>query len=73
MIFAERWLTTVAQVLNVSVDELLGKSSNSKSGLYLEAEEAVNAMRHFEGKPISESQREVLLDIVTAYLKSKDK
>ncbi|GAY74311.1 hypothetical protein [Lentilactobacillus kosonis] len=52
---------------------MLGNPSASQTDRDLEVEEAIDAMRSYQGKPITESQREVLRGIVKGYLDSKDK
>lgn len=67
-------LKAIADVLDVTVDDLLGNDLTSEtSGRDLEVEEAINSMRSYQGKPITESQREVLRGIIKGYLDSKDK
>lgn len=66
-------IESVAKVLGVTVDDLLGRENNEKNSRDLEVEEAINSMRSYQGKPITESQREVLRGIIKGYLDSKDK
>lgn len=65
---------SVAKVLGVSVDYLLGKEEKSKDQDYDgEVEEALNSARMYQGKPISDAQRETIKGIVKAYLDAQNK
>lgn len=68
-------LQAVAKVLNVSVDYLLGKSESqtTSDNKDLDVEEAIDSMRSYQGKDISESQREVLRGIIKGYLDNQGK
>ena len=68
-------LTAVANVLGVSVDYLLGKSESqtTSDNKDLDVEEAIDSMRSYQGKDISESQREVLRGIIKGYLDNQGK
>lgn len=65
---------SVAKVLGVSVDYLLGKEEKATNKDYDgEVEEALNSARMYQGKPISDAQRETIKGIVKAYLDAQDK
>lgn len=67
-------LASVAKVLGVSVDYLLGKEEKDTNKDYDgEVEEALNSARMYQGKPISDAQRETIKGIVKAYLDAQDK
>ncbi len=68
-------LQAVADYFHVSTDYLLGRTDNPSldSDHDLEVEEALNSMRSYQGKPVSDSEREVLRGIIKAYLDSQDK
>ncbi|NEZ68455.1 helix-turn-helix domain-containing protein [Pediococcus pentosaceus] len=67
-------LESVAKVLGVSVDYLLGKEEKTTNKDYDgEVEEALNSARMYQGKPISDAQRETIKGIVKAYLDAQDK
>ena len=68
-------LEKVASALGVSVDYLLGKSESqtTSDNKDLDVEEAIDSMRSYQGKDISESQREVLRGIIKGYLDNQGK
>lgn len=68
-------IKAVANVLGVSVDYLLGKSESqtTSDNKDLDVEEAIDSMRSYQGKDISESQREVLRGIIKGYLDNQGK
>lgn len=67
-------LQAVADVLGVSVDYLLGKEEKATNKDYDgEVEEALNSARMYQGKPISDAQRETIKGIVKAYLDAQNK
>lgn len=69
-------LQAVADVLNVSVDYLLGKTEKEEpvnDTRDMEVEEALNSIRMYQGKPISDAQRETMKGIIRAYLDAQDK
>lgn len=64
----------VSKVLGVSVDYLLGKEEKATNKDYDgEVEEALNSARMYQGKPISDTQRETIKGIVKAYLDAQNK
>ncbi|MBM9929326.1 helix-turn-helix transcriptional regulator [Pediococcus pentosaceus] len=64
----------VSKVLGVSVDYLLGKEEKATNKDYDgEVEEALNSARMYQGKPISDAQRETIKGIVKAYLDAQNK
>ncbi|MGQ2358332.1 helix-turn-helix domain-containing protein [Pediococcus pentosaceus] len=67
---------SVAKVLGVSVDYLLGKTEKEEpmnNTRDMEVEEALNSVRMYQGKPISDAQRETMKGIIRAYLDAQDK
>ncbi|KAF0348544.1 helix-turn-helix transcriptional regulator [Pediococcus pentosaceus] len=69
-------IESVAKVLGVSVDYLLGKDGEEETGNNtrdMEVEEALNSVRMYQGKPISDAQRETMKGIIRAYLDAQDK
>ncbi|ABJ67809.1 Transcriptional regulator, xre family [Pediococcus pentosaceus ATCC 25745] len=69
-------LASVAKVLGVSVDYLLGETEKEEpvsDTRDMEVEEALNSVRMYQGKPISDAQRETMKGIIRAYLDAQDK
>ncbi|MCZ3392959.1 helix-turn-helix domain-containing protein [Enterococcus faecium] len=69
-------LASVAKVLGVSVDYLLGETEKEEpvsDTRDMEVEEALNSMRSYQGQPISDEEREVMRGIIKGYLDSKNK
>lgn len=75
-----RWKTTnpstkslekVAKVLGVQVTDLLVESRKTSSKLNLTIEEALDSVMSYDGKPITDNDREVLRGIIEGYLKNK--
>lgn len=67
---------SVAKVLGVSVDYLLGKTEKEEpmnNTRDMEVEEALNSMRSYQGQPISDEEREVMRGIIKGYLDNKNK
>ena len=65
-------LTKVAQVLGVSTDYLLGNDDDTKKD-GLSVDEAVDNLRSYQGKPVSDDQKEVLKDLIKGYLDRNSK
>ena len=66
-------LQKVADYFNVSTDYLLGRTDNPYAGISPEQremtiEEALNSVMSYDGKPVTENDREVLKRIAEAYL-----
>lgn len=66
-------LQLVADYFNVSTDYLLGRTDNPYAGISSEQremtiEEALNSVMSYDGKPVTENDREVLKRIAEAYL-----
>lgn len=61
----------VAEVLGVSTDYLLGNDDTKKDGLSVD--EAVDNLRPYQGKPVSDDQKEVLKDLIKGYLDRNSK
>ncbi|WWL94425.1 helix-turn-helix transcriptional regulator [Pediococcus acidilactici] len=70
-------LASVAHVLGVSVDYLLGKTDEEvedhkeTSDIEKAVEKAINSSRMYQGKPVSESQKKVMKKLLKAYLESQ--
>ena len=65
-------LEKVAKVLGVSTDYLLGNDSDRKKD-GLSVDEAVDNLRPYQGKPVSDDQKEVLKDLIKGYLDRNSK
>ncbi|MDT2752305.1 helix-turn-helix transcriptional regulator [Enterococcus thailandicus] len=66
-------LQKVADYFNVSTDYLLGRTDNPYAGISPEQremtiEEALNSVMSYDGKPVTENDREILKRIAEAYL-----
>lgn len=69
-------LELVADYFNVSVDYLLGRTDNPYSGQTeqqreLTIQEALDSVMSYDGKPLTDNDREVLKRITEAYLDGK--
>lgn len=64
-------LEKVAKVLGVQVTDLLVESRKTSSKLNLTIEEALDSVMSYDGKPITDNDREVLRGIIEGYLKNK--
>lgn len=64
-------LSKVAKVLGVSTDYLLGNDNDTKKD-GLSVDEAIDNLRPYQGKPISDDQKEVIKDLIKGYLHEKN-
>lgn len=69
-------LQKVADYFNVSVDYLLGRTNNRFYGLSDEQKEislvqALDSVMSYDGKPITDNDREILISIIEAYMDKK--
>ncbi|MCJ0597914.1 helix-turn-helix domain-containing protein [Enterococcus cecorum] len=69
-------LQKVADYFGVSVDYLLGRTNNRFYGLNeekreLSIEQALNSVMSYDGKPMTENDREILKSIIEAYMDKK--
>lgn len=63
----------VANYFNVSTDYLLGRTDNRKlDKTSADIEDALNNAMSFDGKPLSEHDKNIMRDLLKAYLKNKD-
>lgn len=62
-------LKKVADHLNVSTDYLLGRSDKNNT---ITVEEALNSVMSYDGKQLTENDREILKGIIEGYLNSKN-
>lgn len=66
-------LEKVANYFNVSTDYLLGRTDNRKvDKTSVDIEDALNSAMSFDGKPLSEHDKNIMRDLLKAYLNNKD-
>lgn len=66
-------LEKVANYFNVSTDYLLGRTNNRKlDKTDLDIEDALNGAMSYDGKPLSEHDKNIMRDLLRAYLKHQD-
>ncbi|EGO8850065.1 XRE family transcriptional regulator [Enterococcus faecalis] len=68
-------LEKVAEYFNVSVDYLLGRTDNPNpvEKKQLTVEEALASVMSSDGKPLTDNDREILTEIIEAYIEKKYK
>lgn len=71
-------LEIVANYFNVSTDYLLGRTddpsiSSNKNKKVLTVEEALASVMSSDGKPLTDNDREILTEIIEAYIEKKYK
>lgn len=69
-------LQKVADYFNVSVDYLLGRTNNKFYGLSdkqreISIEQALKSVMSYDGKPMTDNDREILKGIIEAYMDKK--
>lgn len=69
-------LQKVADYFNVSVDYLLGRTNNRFYGLSdkqreISIEQALDSVMSYDGKPMTDNDREILKGIIEAYMNKK--
>lgn len=64
-------LKKVADYFNVSTDYLLGRDEPTKQNHNFTVEEALESVMSYDGKPLTDNDREVLRGIVEGYLNNK--
>ncbi|WP_171336613.1 helix-turn-helix domain-containing protein [Enterococcus cecorum] len=69
-------LQKVADYFNVSVDYLLGRTNNRFYGLSdkqreISIEQALDSVMSYDGKPMTDNDREILKGIIEAYMDKK--
>ena len=69
-------LQKVADYFNVSVDYLLGRTNNRFYGLSdkqreISIEQALKSVMSYDGKPMTDNDREILKGIIEAYMDKK--
>ncbi|WP_369118198.1 helix-turn-helix domain-containing protein [Enterococcus thailandicus] len=71
-------LNAVADYFNVSTDYLLGRTDDPNAGVtpenrILTVEEALASVMSSDGKPLTDNDREILTEIIEAYIEKKYK
>lgn len=65
-------LKRIADYFNVSIDYLLGRSNNKKEKKGLSLDEAVNSVMSFDGRPVTDHDRQMMKSLWKSYLENKD-
>lgn len=68
-----KYLIPIANYFNVSTDYLLGRTDNRKvDETNINIEEALNSAMSYDGKPITEHDKDIIRELLKAYLDNKD-
>lgn len=65
-------LKHIADYFNVSTDYLLGRSNNEKEKKGLSLDEAVDSVMSFDGRPVTDHDRQMMKSLWKSYLENKD-
>lgn len=65
-------LKRIADYFNVSIDYLLGRSNNKKEKKGLSLDEAVDSVMSFDGRPVTNHDRQMMKSLWKSYLENKD-
>ena len=65
-------LKRIADYFNVSIDYLLGRSNNKKEKKGLSLDEAVDSVMSFDGRPVTDHDRQMMKILWKSYLENKD-
>ncbi|NMV51909.1 helix-turn-helix transcriptional regulator [Lactobacillus reuteri] len=65
-------LKHIADYFNVSTDYLLGRSNNEKEKKGLSLDEAVDSVMSFNGRPVTDHDRQMMKSLWKSYLENKD-
>ena len=65
-------LKRIADYFNVSIDYLLGRSNNEKEKKGLSLDEAVDSVMSFDGRPVTDHDRQMMKSLWKSYLENKD-
>ena len=65
-------LKRIADYFNVSTDYLLGRSNNEKEKKGLSLDEAVDSVMSFDGRPVTDHDRQMMKSLWKSYLENKD-
>lgn len=65
-------LKHIADYFNVSTDYLLGRSNNEKEKKGLSLDEAVDSVMSFNGRPVTDHDRQMMKSLWKSYLENKN-
>lgn len=65
-------LKRIADYFNVSIDYLLGRSNNKKEKKGLSLDEAVDSVMSFDGRSVTDHDRQMMKSLWKSYLENKD-
>lgn len=65
-------LRRIADYFNVSTDYLLGRSNNKTKSDSLSLDEAVDSVMSFDGRPVTDHDRQMMKSLWKSYLENKD-
>lgn len=65
-------LKRIADYFNVSTDYLLGRSNNKKEKKGLSLDEAIDSVMSFDGRPVTDHDRQMMKSLWKSYLENKD-
>lgn len=65
-------LKRIADYFNVSTDYLLERSNNKKGKKGLSLDEAVDSVMSFDGRPVTDHDRQMMKSLWKSYLENKD-
>ena len=65
-------LKHIADYFNVSTDYLFGRSNNEKEKKGLSLDEAVDSVMSFDGRPVTDHDRQMMKSLWKSYLENKD-
>lgn len=65
-------LKRIADYFNVSTDYLLGRNNSKVKGDSLSLDEAVDSVMSFDGRPVTDHDRQMMKSLWKSYLENKD-
>lgn len=65
-------LKRIADYFNVSTDYLLGRNNSKIKGDSLSLDEAVDSVMSFDGRPVTDHDRQMMKSLWKSYLENKD-
>ncbi len=65
-------LRRIADYFNVSTDYLLGRSNSKAKSDSLSLDEAVDSVMSFDGRPVTDHDRQMMKSLWKSYLENKD-